>query len=63
MSGHYLIEVHRENGARLKVDEIFGTRREARQLRDRYRRSNSESTFHERWIGPAGHTTLKPKGD
>lgn len=47
----YVIETSTRGGKTEIVAKISGTRKEARELRNIYRRQNQDKVYHERWIG------------
>ena len=52
MTGKYVIETFTRSGKAEIVGALTGTRRQARVVRNQFRKQNHDQVYHERWIGP-----------
>lgn len=52
--GYYVIEEHSVGGKPTIVGRVSGyvNRREARKIRNEWRKQAPHRVFHERWVGP-----------
>lgn len=48
----YVIEEHNYSGKPEIVGRVTGTRKQARVLRNKFRKATPGTVYHERWIGP-----------